>query len=152
MAATGRVNVFARVRPGVAREDGDQHCVDMNTDTGKCLSRQAPGWGRGGAGPRPGGSAAIRTVKSTRSTACSTESNQKEVYEDVEPAVLKDVLRGTTEASWRTARRARARHSLLNSGMGVDGKPRPEAGWFAPQARRGALRARRGADVESTCY
>ena len=61
MAATGRVNVFARVRPGVAREDGDQHCVDMNADTGKCLVRLQDG----DAVERvlAGGSAAIRTVE-----------------------------------------------------------------------------------------
>jgi Fe-S cluster biogenesis protein NfuA len=39
MAATGRVNVFSRVRPGVAREDGDQHCVEMNPDEKKCVVR-----------------------------------------------------------------------------------------------------------------
>jgi hypothetical protein len=43
MAATGRVNVFARVRPGVAREDGDSHCVDMNPDERKCTVRLSDG-------------------------------------------------------------------------------------------------------------
>ena len=94
MAATGRVNVFARVRPGVAREDGDQHCVDMNTDTGKCLVRLQDG----DAVERvlAGGSAAIRTVEKeyTFDGVFDQESNQKEVYEDVGKPVLKDVLQG----------------------------------------------------------
>ena len=94
MAATGRVNVFARVRPGVAREDGDQHCVDMNADTGKCLVRLQDG----DAVERvlAGGSAAIRTVEKeyTFDGVFDQESTQKEVYEDVGKPVLKDVLQG----------------------------------------------------------
>ena len=42
-AMKGRVNVFSRVRPGVAREVGDQHCVEMNTDMHKCVVRLQDG-------------------------------------------------------------------------------------------------------------
>ena len=60
-AAAGRVNVFARVRPGVAREDGDQHCVDMNPDDRKCTVRLQDG----DAVERvlAGGSAQLKTVE-----------------------------------------------------------------------------------------
>ena len=111
--------MFARVRPGVAREDGDQHCVDMNTDTGKCLVRLQDG----DAVERvlAGGSAAIRTVEKeyTFDGVFDQESNQKEVYEDVGKPVLKDVLQGyngsilaygqTGARSGRDARRRRAK-------------------------------------------
>ncbi len=39
MSGKGKVNVFSRVRPGLAREDGDQHCVTMLPDLQKCVVR-----------------------------------------------------------------------------------------------------------------
>ena len=142
MAATGRVNVFARVRPGVAREDGDQHCVDMNADTGKCLVRLQD-WD---AVERvlAGGSAAIRTVEKeyTFDGVFDQESTQKEVYEDVGKPVLKDVLQGYNGSILAYGQTGAGKtHSLLNSGMHRR-QAGPEAGRLAPTARRRALRAR----------
>ena len=148
MAATGRVNVFARVRPGVAREDGDQHCVDMNTDTGKCLVRLQDG----DAVERvlAGGSAAIRTVEKeyTFDGVFDQESNQKEVYEDVGKPVLKDVLQGYNGSILAYGQTGAGKtHSLLNSGMGVDGKPDPKQAGLLPRLVA-ALFVHVGADVK----
>lgn len=149
MAATGRVNVFARVRPGVAREDGDQHCVDMNADTGKCLVRLQDG----DAVERvlAGGSAAIRTVEKeyTFDGVFDQESTQKEVYEDVGKPVLKDVLQGYNGSILAYGQTGAGKtHSLLNSGMGIDGKPDPKQAGLLPRLVA-ALFVHVGADVKN---
>ena len=123
-AAKGRVNVFARVRPGVAREDGDQHCVDMNTDLHKCVVRMHDG----DAVERvlAGGSAAPSKVMEKEFTfdgVFDPDSNQKEVYEEVGKPVLKDVLQGYNGSILAYGQAGGKAHSLLNSGMGVNGKP-----------------------------
>lgn len=140
--------MFARVRPGVAREDGDQHCVDMNTDTGKCLVRLQDG----DAVERvlAGGSAAIRTVEKeyTFDGVFDQESNQKEVYEDVGKPVLKDVLQGYNGSILAYGQTGAGKtHSLLNSGMGVDGKPDPKQAGLLPRLVA-ALFVHVGADVK----
>ena len=39
MSVKGKVNVFSRVRPGLAREDGDQHCIINHPELKKCVVR-----------------------------------------------------------------------------------------------------------------
>lgn len=134
-AAKGRVNVFARVRPGVAREDGDQHCVDMNTDLHKCVVRMHDG----DAVERvlAGGSAAPSKVMEKEFTfdgVFDPDSNQKEVYEEVGKPVLKDVLQGYNGSILAYGQTGAGKtHSLLNSGMGVNGKPDPKQAGLLPR-------------------
>ena len=134
-AAKGRVNVFARARPGVAREDGDQHCVDMNTDLHKCVVRMHDG----DAVERvlAGGSAAPSKVMEKEFTfdgVFDPDSNQKEVYEEVGKPVLKDVLQGYNGSILAYGQTGAGKtHSLLNSGMGVNGKPDPKQAGLLPR-------------------
>jgi hypothetical protein len=134
MSGKGKVNVFSRVRPGLAREDGDQHCVTMLPDLKKCVVRLEDD-----AVERvlAGGSAAPGKVTEKDFTfegVFDEDCSQKEVYEEVGKPVLKDVLlgyNGSILAYGQTS--AGKTHSLLNSGMGMDGKPDPKQAGLLPR-------------------
>ena len=149
-AMKGRVNVFSRVRPGVAREVGDQHCVEMNTDMHKCVVRLQDG----DAVERvlAGGSAAPgRAIEKefTFDGVFDPESTQKEVYEEVGKPVLKDVLQGYNGSILAYGQTGAGKtHSLLNSGMGIDGKPDPKQAGLLPRLVA-ALFVHIGADATS---
>ena len=147
MAATGRVNVFSRVRPGVAREDGDAHCVSMNQDTNRCVVRLQDG----DAVERvlAGGSAQVKTIEKeyTFDGVFDPESTQKDVYEEVGKPVLKDVLMGYNGSILAYGQTGAGKtHSLLNSGMGIDGKADPKQAGLLPRLVA-ALFVHIGADV-----
>lgn len=149
MAATGRVNVFARVRPGVAREDGDQHCVDMNPDDRMCTIRLQDG----DAVERvlAGGSAVVKTIekKYTFDGVYDGDSTQRDVYEEVGKPVLKDVLQGYNGSILAYGQTGAGKtHSLLNSGMGIDGKPDPKQAGLLPRLVA-ALFVHIGADLKN---
>ena len=149
MAATGRVNVFSRVRPGVAREDGDQHCVEMNPDDRKCVVRLQDG----DAVERvlAGGSAAVKTVEKEYcfDGVFDGDCTQRDVYEEVGKPVLKDVLQGYNGSILAYGQTGAGKtHSLLNSGMGVDGKPDPKQAGLLPRLVA-ALFVHIGADLKN---
>lgn len=148
-AATGRVNVFSRVRPGVAREDGDQHCVTMIPDDRKCVVRLHDG----DAVERvlAGGSVSVKTVEKeyTFDGVFDGECTQREVYEEVGKPVLKDVLQGYNGSILAYGQTGAGKtHSLLNPGMGIDGKPDPKQAGLLPRLVA-ALFVHIGADLRN---
>ena len=77
------------------------------------------------------------------------ESTQKEVYEDVGKPVLKDVLQGYNGSILAYGQTGAGKtHSLLNSGMGIDGKPDPKQAGLLPRLVA-ALFVHMGADATS---
>jgi kinesin family protein 5 len=124
MSVKGKVNVFSRVRPGLAREDGDQHCITNHQELKKCVVRVEDD-----AVERvlAGGSAAPGKVTEKAYSfdgVFDPECTQKEVYEEVGKPVLKDVLQGYNGSILAYGQTSAGKtHSLLNSGMGMDGRP-----------------------------
>jgi len=146
--ATGRVNVFSRVRPTVAREDGDQLCVEMLPEDKTCVVHLEDG----DAVDRvlAGGSAApqTETKKYTFDGVFDGSCTQKEVYDAVGKPVLKDVLMGYNGSILAYGQTGAGKtHSLLNPGMGIDGKPDPKEAGLLPRLVA-ALFVQIGADVK----
>ena len=107
----------------------------MNTDLHKCVVRMHDG----DAVERvlAGGSAAPSKVMEKEFTfdgVFDPDSNQKEVYEEVGKPVLKDVLQGYNGSILAYGQTGAGKtHSLLNSGMGVNGKPDPKQAGLLPR-------------------
>ena len=134
MSVKGKVNVFSRVRPGLAREDGDQHCITNHQELKKCVVRVEDD-----AVERvlAGGSAAPGKVTEKAYSfdgVFDPECTQKEVYEEVGKPVLKDVLQGYNGSILAYGQTSAGKtHSLLNSGMGMDGRPDPKQAGLLPR-------------------
>ena len=135
MSVKGKVNVFSRVRPGLAREDGDQHCITNHLELKKCVVSLEDG----DAVERvlAGGSAAPGKVQEKSFTfdgVFDPDCSQKEVYEEVGKPVLKDVLQGYNGSILAYGQTSAGKtHSLLNSGMGMNGKPDPKQAGLLPR-------------------
>ena len=134
MSVKGKVNVFSRVRPGLAREDGDQHCITNHPELKKCVVRVEDD-----AVERvlAGGSAAPGKVTEKAYSfdgVFDPDCMQKEVYEEVGKPVLKDVLQGYNGSILAYGQTSAGKtHSLLNSGMGMDGRPDPKQAGLLPR-------------------
>ena len=62
------------------------------------------------------------------------DCTQKEVYEEVGKPVLKDVLQGYNGSILAYGQTSAGKtHSLLNSGMGMDGRPDPKQAGLLPR-------------------
>lgn len=126
---TGRVHVYARVRPKLEREVGDHTCVEAEEEANKCKVRIQD-------------ADAVDKVLSGNSNAVSkvTErdfefdgvfgesSSQKEVYERVGKPVLRDVTRGYNGCIFAYGQTGSGKtFSLLHAG-GQNGSDPSEAG------------------------
>eukprot|EP00232_Nephroselmis_pyriformis_P006694 CAMPEP_0182877688 /NCGR_PEP_ID=MMETSP0034_2-20130328/14901_1 /TAXON_ID=156128 /ORGANISM="Nephroselmis pyriformis, Strain CCMP717" /LENGTH=921 /DNA_ID=CAMNT_0025010539 /DNA_START=45 /DNA_END=2810 /DNA_ORIENTATION=- len=118
MAGKGRVMVFARTRPPIAREDGDREAVHMDVDANRCELHFEEGDAIDDV-LRGKEAKAIEVKKKGYDfdAVFAPESNQKDVYAVVGKPVLKDVLlgyNGSILAYGQTG--AGKTHSLLNAG------------------------------------
>ena len=119
----------------------------MNQDTNRCVVRLQDG----DAVERvlAGGSAQVKTIEKeyTFDGVFDPESTQKDVYEEVGKPVLKDVLMGYNGSILAYGQTGAGKtHSLLNSGMGIDGKADPKQAGLLPRLVA-ALFVHIGADV-----
>ena len=134
MSVKGKVNVFSRVRPGLAREDGDQPCITNQPELKKCVVRvEEDAVERVLAG---GSAAPGKVTEKTYSFdgVFDPDCTQKEVYEEVGKPVLKDVLQGYNGSILAYGQTSAGKtHSLLNSGMGMDGRPDPKQAGLLPR-------------------